>query len=105
MSDFDESLFAPAFIAAGMWVLASVLLAGTDVPVDVYVDFARQDVNPFTGVVSTDYEMEYERASLPTLAEGDQVSIAGELYRVRRSPLVWGAQASGHFRKALLTKV
>lgn len=99
-----EDVFYPAFAAAGMLVTARVLYAGESVPIVAYVDFSKPDVNPFAGVQSSDYEMEYQRADLPDLAEGDQVEIDGAAYRVRQASRVDGIEATGFFRKATLTK-
>lgn len=105
MSGFDayEALFKPAFASVGMWETVQVLYAGTDVPFDLTAGYTAPDINPMTGVVSTDHEIEYEYRDATDLAEGDQVMVRGELYRLRESPRRSGT--SGFFRKVLLTKV
>jgi hypothetical protein len=105
VNDWNEAVFWPAFKAAGMLDVAQVLLAGSDVPLSVDVDFSKVDVNPMTGVQSTDYEIEYQFDDLPTLAEDDQVIIRATLYRVRQVPRIEGIGATGYFRKATLTEV
>ena len=105
MSVWNEEVFKPAFARAGMWIPVQALLAGTDVPISFLADFCKPDVNPMTGVQSSDYEIEYEYRDAPGLAEGDQVIVAGELYRLRQAPRIEGLEATGFFRKALLTKV
>lgn len=102
---WNEYVFWPEFKKAGMLDSASVLYAGQNVAKDVDVAFSKVDVNPFTGVQSTDYEMEYQYADLPELAEDDQVIIKGTLYRVRQVPRIEGIGATGFFRKATLTEV
>lgn len=106
---WNEAVFWPAFEAAGMLVDAQVLFAGTDVPIAAKVSFCAPTVNPMTGVQSYDYEVEYQHADWPELDEADQVIVEGGvyqgLYRVRQAPRTEGLEATGFFRKALLTKV
>jgi hypothetical protein len=102
---WDETRFFPAFKRAGMLMVAHVLYAGESVAVDADVDFSKPDSFAIPGVQSTDYMMEYQRADLPRLTEGDQVEIGSALYRVRQAVWTDGEQATGFFHKALLTKI
>lgn len=100
-----EDAFFPAFNRAGMLKSADVLYHDTDVVLeDVHVAFSRPDIDPMTGVQSSDYLIEYEFAVLPDLDEGDHVVIDDVLYQVREVPFADGAGATGFFRKAKLTK-
>jgi hypothetical protein len=99
-----EEVFYPAFQRAGMLKLATVVLAGESVTREAYVDFCKPDVNPMTGVQSSDYEIEFQAADFPGLSEDDQVIIDGEKYIVRDDSRVAGLEATGFYRKALLTK-
>lgn len=106
MSDFDSSLFWPAFSAAGMLREASTMLPGDVRATTFRVGFRRPDVNPITGMQSADFEIEYQYADAPTLAEGAEVLIDGVLYRVRQAPEVRiNGGADGYFRCAYLTRV
>lgn len=88
-----------------MLLTVQVLYANRGVPFELDVDWCQPDVNPMTGVQSSDYEIEYEYADAPDLTEGDQLLKDGQLYLVRQPPRVEGIDATGYFRKALLTKV
>jgi len=58
------------------------------------------------GARSTDYEMTYWTADLPTLKEGDPITVAGVKYKVRDTPDVTampGYSRTGNFKHALLT--
>lgn len=96
---FDNALFWPAFKQAGLLVVASVGL--TSPPTDVDVSFRRPG-EIANGIITTQYEMEYQRADLATLAEGDPVTIGSEAFRVRQTPL---PQGDGFFYVAILTKL
>lgn len=102
---WNEAVFKDAFARAGMWTTIQVLYAGTDQPFEMLAGFCKPDVNPMTGVQSSDYEIEYEYRDAPELAEGDQIMRDGELYRLRQDPRTEGLEATGFFRKATLTKV
>jgi hypothetical protein len=101
---WSEDVFYPAFKRAGMLKLATVLHAGDSETAEAWVDFCKPDSLAITGVQSSDYEMEFEVADFPNLDEGDQVVIDSEKYLVRQVPRVEGEQATGRWKKALLTK-
>jgi hypothetical protein len=115
MTDFDESVFWPELQAAGMLRQVRVKPSGR-AATDVYVRWDRPDDVSRIGAQATDYEMEYQHADLPTLAEGNQVTllddngdpVAGGKYQVRQAPFVPPDPAnsrSGFFRHAYLTKL
>ena len=106
MTALDRSVFWPRFLAAGFLDTATITSGGTTA--DYNVGFSQPDQPRFDGRVrSTDYEIEYQAADLPSLAENDAVTIDGVLYRVREDPFVepGGNAADGYFKHALLTKV
>lgn len=104
--DFNSALFFPAFAAAGMLVEASTILPGCIEPTTFMVGFRKPDVNPITGMQSSDYEIDYQYADAPTLAERAEVIVDGVLYRVRQAPEVTVEKgADGFFRCAYLTRV
>jgi len=115
MTDFDESVFWPELQAAGM--LRHVRVKPSSRPAtDVYVRWDRPDDLNRVGAQVTDYEMEYQHADLPTLAEGNAVTlldadgnpVAGGKYQVRQPPFVNADPANsrtGFFRHAYLTKL
>lgn len=108
---FDPSAFWPAFEAAGMLKLATVKQrsGGTR---DVRVGFVLPDMPRLSGEGrSREYEIEYQQADLPKLAEGDLVTIwadddktSGAKYTVREAPFVAITDSDGYFRRALLSK-
>lgn len=104
---WDESVFFPAFKAAGMTKSATASPAGgTEVgPVDVL--YRKPDARLAGGAVqSTQHTMEFQAADLPGLREGDAVAIDGEgSFRVREVPYIDGADPTGFFLTAVLTKV
>jgi hypothetical protein len=112
---FDEALFWPALIAAG-GALRKVRVKMTGLPsTDVYVKW-DEPTNFLLGNLSLDYQMEYQRDDLPTLAEGDPVTLLDDAgnplakgkFKVRQSPVVQdnpGDSRTGFFRHALLTKI
>lgn len=116
MSDFDQSVFYPAFKAAGFTKLATVKQSGAPVK-DVDVDYVEPDTERFgSDVRSKDYQIEYQAADLPKLVEGDAVTIWVDYtksavrgkFRVRQSPFVPEVPAEGndgYFKRALLTKI
>lgn len=103
MDAWNQSVFWDAFADAGLLVDAS-LPTGV-----IKVGFARPDTLRMDGLTrSTDYEIEYQHADAPGLAEGDAVEIGGSSYRVRETPHVTDNPAQGSdgtWRRALLTKV
>lgn len=106
MTTLDRSAFWPQFLAAGFLDTATITSGGTTD--DYNVGFSRPDQPRFDGRGrSTDYEIEYQAADLPSLAENDAVTIDGINYRVREDPFVepGGNAADGYFKRALLTKV
>jgi hypothetical protein len=115
MSAFDQSIFWPSFKVVGFLKLATVKQSGAPVK-DVDVGYVEPDREGFVGRArSKDYEIEYQVADLPRLAEGDAVTIwaddtkaSGVKFRVRESPFVpeIGAEGNdGYFKRALLTKI
>lgn len=95
----------------GMLDCARVVYAGDATERTAWVAYRRPDVDRGNGAQSTDFQIEYQVADLPELAQGDQVVIKdpifGEtLFRVRSAPYVdeMGV-GDGHFRKAPLTRV
>lgn len=116
--DFDDALFYPAFAAAGMLLLAETQLPGCTEPTTFSVSYRRPSVNPITGAVSADHEIEYQQKDAPTLAEGAQVVVnhvrdvdgvtvtTRVLYRVRQSPTTEGERGmDGYWRCAYLTRL
>lgn len=108
---FDQSLFWPAFRAAGLLRLATVTISGGDV--DAWVSYRSPDALRMDGRTrSTEYEMEFQTADLAGLAAADAVTIwadadktSGVAFRVREAPFNDDPAADGYFRRALLTKV
>lgn len=103
MSAFDNTLFWPEFAAAGLLSLATVR------GVDVRASFHRPNEILPSGVITTEYQAEYQTADLPKMKEGDAVTIwtddaktASEKFKVRQTPLV---QGDGFFSIAILTKL
>ena len=97
--------FRPAAKAAGMTVVATITSNGiTD---DYDVGFVQPDQLRMDGMtISREYEIEMlDPDDCPTLAEDDQVVIAGVSYRVREMPRNFDQGADGYFRRAVLTKV
>lgn len=108
MSAFEDGRAAmwPAFKDAGFLVAASTQLPGCTEPTEFDVALRKPDVNPITGVQSRDYEMEYQHADAPTLAEGAEVIVDGVMYRVRSEPTIETERGDdGYFRCAYLTRV
>lgn len=106
MADWDESVFLPAFVAAGMTKRATVSPGGgSEVVVDVL--YSKPDARLAGGAVqSTQHTIEFESESLPDLREADPVAIDGEgTFRVREVPYIDGLEPTGFFVKALLTKL
>jgi len=101
---WDESAPWAAAEAAGMLSLATVALDDCPQPQAVYVDFRKPDVLVVGATNSSEYAIEYRSADLPGLAEGNEVAIGGELYRVRELPRVPDG-GTGFARVAILTKV
>lgn len=102
----DRSIFWPAFVAAGLLSTATITSGGTTA--NYSVGFSQPDQPRFDGRGrSSEYEIEYQAADLPALAENDAVTIDGTAYRVREPSYVTpgGNAADGYFRCALLTKV
>lgn len=105
MSAWDESVFWPAFEAAGMLKVARVIYSGSDRVLEAEVAFSKTEIDPVTMARTSDFPMEFQHCDLPELAEGDQVEIDSTLYRVRELPRIEGATATGYFRTAKLTQV
>lgn len=112
---FDPSLFWTAFRDAGFLKLATVKMRTGGAAVDVHVGYVEPDRERFGGGArSKDYEIEYQAADLPKLAEGDAVTIwtddtkvSGTKFRIREAPFVPEVPAEGndgYFKRALLTK-
>lgn len=103
---FDRDVFWPAFKSAGLLSEATVTSGGSTFTMDVGFSMPDQD-RMGRGVLSRDYEIEYQHADAPVLDEGDTVTIDAVAYRVRQAPYIPhpGNAADGYFRCALLTKV
>ena len=109
MTPFDSSLFWPAFKAAGILTEISVMPKDCALkPYSMWVSFEEPEVVlMLTGMQSKQYQIEYQTADAPALAEGDTVTIGEYTYTVRASPFVpdtgqWADD--GYFRRALLTR-
>jgi Zn-finger nucleic acid-binding protein len=87
-----------------MLTLATVALDDCPQPRAVYVDFRKPDLLVVGSSQSAEYAIEYRTADLQSLAEGNEIVIADELYRVRELPRVPDG-GTGFARIALLTKV
>lgn len=98
--NFDNALFWPAFAQAGFLSVANVTQTG-DSAKNVDVSFRRPG-EIANGIITTQYEIEYQRSDLATLAEGDPVTIGSESFKVRQAPV---AQGDGFFYVAALTKL
>lgn len=107
MNAFDEAVFWPIFKDAGMLVQATVRPKDCAQPTaTVDVDLEMPDALGLAGnAISRQYTIEYQHQDLPLLAEGDEVEIAGIVYRVREAPFVDERAPTGFFRRALLTRV
>lgn len=110
--DFDRSVFAAEFIAAGIWSPIRVINSQNEAT-DGSARYRRPDLDMGRSI-TTDHEIKYQATDFPDLAEGDVVQFldaAGEpivdkVFRVRQSPIVVddaSADTSGHFMRALLT--
>ena len=110
MTAFTDGVAAmwPEFKAAGM------LHVATDADGDFDVSFKRPgELMLNNGAISNEYQIEYQHADRPLLAEGlaltlaDPDGVALGSFRVRRAPFIDapGTAADGYFRHALLTKV
>lgn len=117
MSFFADEFWA-AFADAGMLVECTWMQPGGDVPATVLVRRLEPDVTTMMHhVASKEYAIEYRTADMPTLKEGDLLSLAepdGSKadYRVREDPTVRGDPGSpqgsgtdGTYRWASLTRV
>lgn len=106
MSWTDEK-FWPAFKRAGMLEPIDVLLPGcTELTRGVFVSWAEPDFDAL-GNQSKQYEIEYQFADMPALAEGCQVVRRGVRYEVRQPPFVPADDLeanNGFFRHAVLTR-
>ena len=104
MSDFDQAVFFQEFKAAGM--LLRALCKGRGPVVEMDVGFVRPGEVLASGAISDEYEIEYETAKHPRLAEADRVTVytseLGERFVVRSAPVSLG---DGYFSSAQLTKV
>ena len=95
MSDFNQALFWPAFKAAGFLRPALVKQSGR-LAATVDVGYVEPETLRFDQTRSKDYEIEYQCADLPALAEGDMVTfldadgvpIPKAKFRVREAPFV-----------------
>lgn len=103
---FPTAVLWPALKAAGMLNLATVKSRGAH---DVDVGFRRPGEVLGSGIITTDYAIEYQTADLPRLAEAEAVTIwadaektSGEKFKVREAPL---PQGDGYFSVAVLTKL
>jgi hypothetical protein len=109
---FTEEVAAlyPAFKAAGMLSVATDGAGAFD------VDFRRPPklIGTYQNEISNEYEIEYQHADRPNLAEGDTLTLSGTphasdagTYRVRKPPYIDapGNAADGTYRCAILTKI
>lgn len=111
--DFDRSVFAPAFIASGMWIPIRVTSTGSPpIITDGHARYSRPDV--VKGSLSAEHEIGYQADAFPGLAEGHRVdfldadgnAIAGKTFRVRQKPYVTenpSDDQTGYFMCANLT--
>jgi hypothetical protein len=93
----NEAAVWQTFIDAG-WTVAAVWKGNT-----CQALFEQPGVFTPTGAISTEYAVKYQAADMPTLKEGDQISVAGAKFRVRETPLV-SSSHTGFFKRAALTK-
>lgn len=111
---FDPSLFWPSAAKSGLLAhpYATATIGGIDR--DAAVDSIAPDVLKLSGASrSTEYEIEYQAADWPGLAQGDIVKLwddatktTGRRFRVREPSYVPDDPArarSGYWRCALLT--
>jgi hypothetical protein len=105
MSAWDEAVFWPAMLEAGMLKLARVALPNCPAETRAYVKFQRPDEIVMAGLsLSTEYAMQYQHADLPTLQEDVELVVDSQKYRVRSHPIV-PPNGTGFFRIAPLTRV
>jgi hypothetical protein len=103
--DAFEAATWDAAEAAGLLDLATVALEDHPVPATAYVDFRKPDALVAGGMaLSSEYAIEYRHGDLATLAEGNEIEIRGDLYRVREAPRV-PDNGTGYTRVVALTKV
>lgn len=112
----DPSIFWPHFKAAGFLRRALLKPSGKPaVAIDVHWDEPSQ-TRLDGAAISTEYAIEYEYASAPTLAAGDAVTLLDDddvpipksKFSVRTQPIVpdeWRDDKSGYWRRAVLTKL
>ena len=113
--DAIEAQFWPAMKLSGMLRTVRVKPSGKPV-IDVDVVCSEPDSIRFDATISKDYSIEYQYTDLPTLAEGDPVTLLDAdsmplpkgKFRVRMAPMVTDNPAdsqTGFFRRAVLTKL
>lgn len=108
---FDQSLFWPAFRAAGLLRLITATINSVDV--DAWVSYRSPDQLRLDGQArSTEHEIEYQADDLDGLAKGDAITLWGDeskgsgvSFRVRERPFNDQPSADGYFQLALLTKI
>lgn len=109
MTDWDEAAFWPALKDAGMLIEARVVLPGCNYVTAAFVSYEEPDIEVLDGTLSKQYQIEYQVADLPTLCEGVELILdlptGCAKFVVRDAERVAEGQASGFFRRALLTKV
>lgn len=115
MIGFDESVFWPAMQSVNMLTPVRVKQSGKPA-VDVHVEWFEPDLIMASGAQSRAYDMKYQTADLPALAEKDVVQwldagglpIKDKKFEVREPPRVSDNPAesqTGFFRRAALTKL
>jgi hypothetical protein len=105
---FDPFLFEQYFAPVGMMEAATITSGGVVYPCFVgYYEPGVPIMN--SAVLSTEYEIELINPTVaPNLAEGDQVVVKGNTFRVREKP---GPDydprhgIDGSYRRARLTKI
>ena len=106
-ADSAASLLWASFKVAGMLEVATITSAS--VTADYDVGFTQPTGERFGGGHATqEYSIEYKAVDMPTLAEGDAVTIKSVAYRVRSAPFVdltQGTAADGTFKRVSLTRI
>ena len=115
MNDFDTSVFWPAFKDAGMLKRVSVKPRAGGATLFGDVLLRMPDRPAGTNAQSREYEIEYQVADFPKLAEGDVLQVldsddapvAGMKFKVRRAAYVSDRPLDGDdgtYQQAQLTK-
>lgn len=114
--DFDPSVMWPHFVAAGMLQRVSVKPRAGGPTLFGSVYWRQPDEAVGRNSLSSEYEMEYQTADFPALAEGDVVQhvdtddapITGKKFKVRQPAFVSNRPLDGDdgtYRHARLTRL